>query len=171
MAKKTKIKKTLVEQILSKAKIEHKGLQLNALAEHPADGLDRSQIYKTLALTGDKTGTLIGILPITEHLSEKKMAKISGNKKVSMIPQKDLEKTTGYIHGANNPVGIRQKHNFPIYIDQSALERDSISFLPAKSAAVSKSRLKIWPILFKLTLQTSKKILAHNSSILHLISQ
>lgn len=54
------------------------------------------------------------------------MAKISGNKKVSMIPQKDLEKTTGYIHGANNPVGIRQKHNFPIYIDQSALERDSI---------------------------------------------
>ena len=62
MAKKTKIKKTLVEQILSKAKIEHKGLQLNALAEHPVDGLDRSQIYKTLALTGDKTGTLIGIL-------------------------------------------------------------------------------------------------------------
>lgn len=126
MAKKTKIKKTLVEQILSKAKIEHKGLQLNALAEQPAEGLDRSQIYKTLALTGDKTGILIGILPITEHLSEKKMAKISGNKKVSMIPQKDLEKTTGYIHGANNPVGIRQKHNFPIYIDQSALERDSI---------------------------------------------
>ncbi len=40
-----------------------------------------------------------------------------------MIPQKDLEKTTGYIHGANNPVGIRQKHNFPIYIDQSALEK------------------------------------------------
>ncbi len=39
-----------------------------------------------------------------------------------MIPQKDLEKTTGYVHGANNPVGIRQKHNFPIYIDQSALE-------------------------------------------------
>ena len=126
MAKKTKIKKTLVEQILSKAKIEHRGLQLNALAEQPANDLDRSQIYKTLALTGDKTGTLIGILPITEHLSEKKMAKISGNKKVSMIPQKDLEKTTGYVHGANNPVGIRQKHNFPIYIDQSALERDSI---------------------------------------------
>ena len=55
MAKKTKIKKTLVEQILSKAKIEHQGLQLNALAEQPADGLDRSQIYKTLALTGDNS--------------------------------------------------------------------------------------------------------------------
>ena len=43
-----------------------------------------------------------------------------------MIPQKELEKTTGYVHGANNPVGIRQKHNFPIYIDQTALERETI---------------------------------------------
>ena len=63
---------------------------------------------------------------VTEHLSEKKLAKLSGNKKVSMIPQKDLEKTTGYIHGANNPVGIRQKHHFPIYIDHSALTRETI---------------------------------------------
>ncbi|MFX3750228.1 YbaK/EbsC family protein, partial [Streptococcus suis] len=83
--------------------------------------IEEHEIYKTLALTVDKTGPIIGIVPITEHLSEKKLAKISGNKKVSMIPQKDLEKTTGYIQGANNPVGIRQKHNFPIYIDKSAL--------------------------------------------------
>ena len=114
MAKKSKPKKTLVEQILTKAKIDHIGLQINALDENSSHSFERSQIYKTLALTGDKTGPIIGILPITEHLSEKKLAKISGNKKVSMIPQKDLEKTTGYIHGANNPVGIRQKHHFPI---------------------------------------------------------
>ncbi|RSJ77005.1 Cys-tRNA(Pro)/Cys-tRNA(Cys) deacylase YbaK [Streptococcus cristatus] len=126
MAKKTKLKKTLVEQILNKAKIEHQDLQINALDDSLTEEFDRSQIYKTLALNGDKTGTVIGILPITEHLSEKKLAKISGNKKVSMIPQKDLEKTTGYIHGANNPVGIRQKHSFPIFIDQTALSRESI---------------------------------------------
>ena len=126
MAKKTKFKKTLVEQILNKAKIEHQCLQINALDDSLTEEFDRSQIYKTLALNGDKTGTVIGILPITEHLSEKKLAKISGNKKVSMIPQKDLEKTTGYIHGANNPVGIRQKHSFPIFIDQTALSRESI---------------------------------------------
>ena len=126
MAKKTKLKKTLVEQILNKAKIEHQGLQINAFDDSLTEEFDRSQIYKTLALNGDKTGTVIGILPITEHLSEKKLAKISGNKKVSMIPQKDLEKTTGYIHGANNPVGIRQKHSFPIFIDQTALSRESI---------------------------------------------
>lgn len=126
MAKKTKLKKTLVEQILTKSNIAHQGLQINALENEIGDIDDRSQIYKTLALTGDKTGPVIGILPITEHLSEKKLAKISGNKKVTMIPQKELEKTTGYVHGANNPVGIRQKHSYPIFIDQVSLEREAI---------------------------------------------
>lgn len=126
MAKKAKIKKTLVEQILTKAKIAHKGLQVNALEGDIPDQLSREQIYKTLALKGDKTGPVIGILPITQHLSEKKLAKVSGNKKVSMIPQKDLEKTTGYVHGANNPVGIRQRHAFPIFIDEVALIHDTI---------------------------------------------
>ena len=69
MAKKTKFKKTLVEQILNKAKIEHQGLQINALDDSLTEEFDRSQIYKTLALNGDKTGTVIGILPITEHVS------------------------------------------------------------------------------------------------------
>jgi len=126
MAKKQKVKKTLVEQILQKAKIDHTGLQINALEGIIPEGITTDQIYKTLALTGDKTGPVIGIVPISAHLSEKKLAKLSGNKKVSMIPQKDLEKTTGYVHGANNPVGIRQKHNYPIFIDETALELEKL---------------------------------------------
>ena len=126
MAKKAKTKKTLVEQILAKAGVSHIGIELNALEGELPQGYEKSQIFKTLALIGDKTGPIIGILPITEHLAEKKLAKVSGNKKVSMIPQKDLEKTTGYIHGANNPVGIRQKHNYPIFIDQTALDLEKM---------------------------------------------
>ena len=126
MAKKVKIKKTLVEQILTKAGIEHTGIQINALEGELPPEYDRKQIFKTLALLGDKTGPIIGIVPITEHLAEKKLAKVSGNKKVSMIPQKDLEKTTGYVHGANNPVGIRQKHNYPIFLDKTALDLDQM---------------------------------------------
>ncbi|MCK1235047.1 aminoacyl-tRNA deacylase [Streptococcus uberis] len=123
MAKKTKLKKTLVEQILEKESIPFESLSLNALKNEIPTDVSSSDIFKTLALKGDKTGAVIGILPITEHLSEKKLAKLSGNKKVVMIPQKDLQKTTGYIHGANNPVGIRQKHNYPIFIDISAIEK------------------------------------------------
>lgn len=125
MAKK-KIKKTLVEQILTKAGIEHQAHQFNGLEGQTPDAIDRRQIFKTLALKGDKTGPVIGILSIEDHLSEKKLAALSGNKKVQMIPQKDLEKTTGYVHGANNPVGIRQRHHYPIYIDDRALDFSTI---------------------------------------------
>ena len=121
--KKGKLKKTLVEQILDKAGIAHDPLALNALKDDLPENISKSVIYKTLALTGNN-GPVIGIIPLTQHLSEKKLAKVSGNKKVSMIPQKDLQKTTGYIHGANNPVGIRQKHAFPIFIDEVALNKD-----------------------------------------------
>ncbi len=126
MKKKKGLKKTLVDQILDKAGISHDSLSLNALEGHLPDDIVRSDIYKTLALKGDKTGPIIGIIPITEHLDEKKLAKASGNKKVTMIPQKDLQKTTGYVHGANNPVGIRQKHAFPIFIDATAEKAGSL---------------------------------------------
>ena len=43
-----------------------------------------------------------------------------------MIPQKELKKIIGYVHGANNTVGIRQKHHFPIFIDSIALEKGQI---------------------------------------------
>ncbi|GAX47850.1 aminoacyl-tRNA deacylase [Pseudolactococcus reticulitermitis] len=121
--KKDKLKKTLVEQILDKAGIAYAPLALNALKDELPDGIAKADIYKTLALTGNN-GPVIGIIPLTQHLSEKKLAKVSGNKKVSMIPQKDLQQTTGYIHGANNPVGIHQKHPFPIFIDEVALKKD-----------------------------------------------
>ncbi|MDR0297266.1 MAG: aminoacyl-tRNA deacylase [Streptococcaceae bacterium] len=122
MSKKT-AKKTLVEQILEKAGVAHEALILNALntSEELPEGISRHTIYKTLALVGDKTGPLVAMVPLTAHVSEKKLAAISGNKKVQMIPAKDLQKTTGYVHGANNPVGIRQKHAFPIFIALSAL--------------------------------------------------
>lgn len=126
MSKKKKLKKTLVEQILDKAKIKHDSLALDALEGKLPEDIQKEDIFKTLALTGDKTGPLIGIIPITEHLSEKKLAKVSANKKVTMIPQKELQKITGYVHGANNPVGIRQKHHFPIFIDSIALEKGQI---------------------------------------------
>ncbi|HGA1496598.1 TPA: aminoacyl-tRNA deacylase, partial [Streptococcus suis] len=54
MAKKVKIKKTLVDQILDKAKINHDSLVLNAFEGQLPPGIEEHEIYKTLALTGDK---------------------------------------------------------------------------------------------------------------------
>ncbi|WP_220740749.1 aminoacyl-tRNA deacylase [Leuconostoc miyukkimchii] len=127
MAKK-KIKKTLPEQIMDKHGVTYEPLELNILDKSEAErdailasfNIKHDDIYKTLAATGDKTGPVVAVLPITKHLSLKKLAAASGNKKVTMLSLKELKKTTGYIHGANNPIGIWQNKHFPIYIDTTA---------------------------------------------------
>ncbi|SKA14875.1 Cys-tRNA(Pro)/Cys-tRNA(Cys) deacylase [Pilibacter termitis] len=129
--KKIKIKKTLPEQILEKAGISFESIAFEIIENEEGKRvnhgeLDENTIYKTLALSGNVTGTLIGILPITAHLDYKKLAIASNNKKVGMLPLKDLQKTTGYVHGANNPVGIWKNKHFPIFIDNLALEQKEI---------------------------------------------
>ncbi|WP_129044992.1 aminoacyl-tRNA deacylase [Companilactobacillus metriopterae] len=128
MSKKNKkISKTLVERILDKQNIEYTPLEFQT-----TDGvIDKSmqdgyKIYKTLVLTGNKTGPIVGVIPLDMHLSYKKLAQISGNKKVGMVPLKDLIKTSGFEHGANSPVGIRSLHNYPIYFDDNAKTADKI---------------------------------------------
>ncbi|MGF7437528.1 aminoacyl-tRNA deacylase [Lentilactobacillus senioris] len=128
-----KIHKTLVEQILDKNKINYQQIifptyQKNDVAQLDVShtGYDEGHIYKTLVLTGKTTGPVVGVVPIDTHLDEKKLAKASGNKKVSMVPLKDLLKTTGYEHGANTPIGIWEKYKYPIYIDTRAEEQGEI---------------------------------------------
>lgn len=116
------------EQVMDKHNVNYEPLNLNILDKTPDERdailetfhVKHDDIYKTLAAHGDKTGPIVAVLPITKHLSLKKLAAVSGNKKVAMLPLKDLQKTTGYIHGANNPVGIWQNKHFPIYFDLTA---------------------------------------------------
>ncbi|MBS9339144.1 aminoacyl-tRNA deacylase [Fructobacillus sp. M2-14] len=132
MAKKKKDKKTLPEQVLKKHGVAFEPMKLNALelseeekaARFAELGIQESDIYKTLAAKGDKTGPVVAVVPLTERLDMKKLASVSGNKKVHMLPQKELEKTTGYIHGANNPVGIWQNKGFPIYLAKQAEDKE-----------------------------------------------
>lgn len=123
--KKTKLQKTLVEKILDRAKIPYEQKEFN-LDDPNADRTDEELVYKTLVLHGEKTGPLVGVVPITEHLDERKLAEASGNKRVRMIPLKELAETSGYVHGANTPIGIYEQDHFPIYLDQSIKERPAI---------------------------------------------
>ncbi|WEV45013.1 aminoacyl-tRNA deacylase [Streptococcaceae bacterium ESL0687] len=123
---KKKLKKTLVEQILDQKKIPHEGIKMNILEGQNPLNLEEKDVYKTLALKNNKDQAIIGIVPINQHLSLKKLAQASSSKKVAMIPLKDLQKTTGYVHGANNPVGIWQTKKFPIFIDKLAETEDFI---------------------------------------------
>ncbi|MFK7796117.1 MAG: Cys-tRNA(Pro) deacylase [Aureispira sp.] len=80
--------------------------------------LELSTIYKTLILKGDKTGVLVAVVAGDAQLNLKKAAQASGNKKVALLPVKDLLATTGYVRGGCSPLGL--KKNYPIYIDVSA---------------------------------------------------
>lgn len=131
--KKSKMKKTQVEQILDKNNIPYEQAEFPTHQDGDARsmsvdhaGIDEHIIYKTLVLTGNVTGPLVGVIPVDTHLDEKKLAKVSGNKKVNMVPLKNLLKTTGYVHGANTPVGIYEKFQYPIFIDNEAKEQGEI---------------------------------------------
>lgn len=81
-------------------------------------GEDENQVFKTLVAVGNKTGVIVAVIPGNQSLDLKKLAKISGNKKVEMLPLKELETTTGYIRGGCSPIGMKKL--FPTYIHESA---------------------------------------------------
>lgn len=133
MSKKKKVTKTLVEKILDKEKVSYVPITFATQADGDTQELvtdtsvrDGIKIYKTLVLTGNKTGPIVGMVPLDKHISYKKLAKLSGNKKVGMVPLKDLVKTSGFEHGANSPVGIHSLHNYPIYFDNEADNSEKI---------------------------------------------
>lgn len=76
------------------------------------------QVFKTLVATGDKTGTVVFVIPGNEELNLKKAATASGNKKIEMIKVKDLLSLTGYIRGGCSPVGMTKK--YPTFLEETS---------------------------------------------------
>ncbi|EEJ72153.1 aminoacyl-tRNA deacylase [Lactobacillus ultunensis] len=138
--KKNKLEKTLVEKILDQHKVKYRQAEFavtedkGGVAQMDTSILKDKEhlVYKTLVCEGNKTGPLVGVVPITEHLSMKKLAKVSGNKKCEMLPLKKLAKTTGYVHGANTPIGIFHTHHFPIYLDDTMKGEEEVGVSSGK---------------------------------------
>ena len=84
----------------------------------------KERIYKTLVINGDKTGVIVACIPGTSELDLKALAKVSGNKKVELLPITDLEKTTGYIRGGCSPIGMKKK--FPTFISNRAESMEKV---------------------------------------------
>ncbi len=130
MSKKT-IEKTNAARLLDKAGIEYRlipyRLDENDLAaSHVAESLGEpiELVFKTLVLHGDRSGYIVCVVPGDTEINLKALAKASGNKKVEMIPMKDLLSVTGYIRGGCSPVGMKKK--FPTFIHETALNFETI---------------------------------------------
>lgn len=95
-----------------------------ALETAYALGIDENQVFKTLVTVGNKTGPVVAVIPGNKTLDLKKLAKASGNKKIEMLPMKELEELTGYIHGGCSPVGM--KKSFPTFYANEAQQFEMI---------------------------------------------
>lgn len=77
-----------------------------------------AQIFKTLVAVGNITGVVVAIIPSDQVVDLKELAKVSGNKRVELLPLSALEATTGYLRGGCSPVGMKKQ--FPTYLEESA---------------------------------------------------
>lgn len=87
-------------------------------------GADPARVFKTLVTQGKSRAYYVFVIPVLKELNLKAAAASVGEKSVEMIPQKELLKTTGYIHGGCSPVGMKKQ--FKTVIDVSALEQERI---------------------------------------------
>ena len=87
-------------------------------------GEDPEQVFKTLVTQGSDHNHYVFVVPAEEHLDLKACARAVGVKAVEMIPQKELLKTTGYIHGGCSPIGMKKK--FVTVYDETIVLFDTV---------------------------------------------
>lgn len=160
---KQKTEKTNAARLLDKAGIAYQLVpytvdENNLSASHIARQLDEpvGQVFKTLVLSGDRTGYFVCVVPGDSEVDLKAAAKVSGNKKCDLIPMKDLLGVTGYIRGGCSPVGMKKL--FPTYFHSTALGFDTIYV----SAGVRGLQFRIDPgALIKYVRATTADIVHH----------
>ncbi len=118
------VNKTNAIRILEKAGISYElreyDIDDGALtAEGVADvlGHEPERIFKTLILRGDRSGPMIALAPAGTEINVRALAKASGDKRVEMVPLRDVRSLTGYERGAVTPLGIQR--NYPVFIDET----------------------------------------------------
>jgi Cys-tRNA(Pro)/Cys-tRNA(Cys) deacylase len=88
-------------------------------------GLPPEQVFKTLAVHGDRNGICLAVIPGNTELDFKALAQATGDRKIDMVPLKDVQSITGYIRGGVTALAC--KKDYPVYIDETADLWDEIS--------------------------------------------
>lgn len=81
-------------------------------------GVEPAQVFKTLVVMLDAKNFAVAVLPVSEMLSMKHIARAAQAKKAAMADKADVERITGYVLGGVSPLG--QKKLLKTFIDQSA---------------------------------------------------
>nr|ACT33377.1 regulatory protein [Bacillus cereus ATCC 14579] len=117
--------KTNAMRILDKEKIEYSMMsydpddgKIDGVSVAEKIGREVREVYKTLIAQGNSKNYYVFIIPVDEELNLKAAAKAVSEKKIEMIPVKDITKVSGYIRGGCSPVGMKKL--FSTCIDESA---------------------------------------------------
>lgn len=118
------MKKTNAARILDGLKIKYELIyyevdENDLSAQHVANSVNMpaGQVFKTLVVHGDKQGILMAVVPGSAEIDLKALAAASGNKKVELVPLKEVLPLTGYIRGGVSPLGPKKR--YPVYLDVS----------------------------------------------------
>ncbi len=127
-----KLPKTNAMRLLDRAGIRYDVRQypydeddLSGVKAAAALGLPPDQVYKTLVAHGDRSGHLVCCLPVHLTVDLKKLAQLSGNKRVELVHVSELLPLTGYLRGGCSPLAM--KKIWPTFIDERALLQASVA--------------------------------------------
>ena len=104
--------------------------ELDAVTVANKIGMAPEAVFKTLVGRGDRSGIVMACVPANAEIDLKKLAAASGNKNVDLVPVREIQALTGYIRGGVSPLAT--KKHYPLFIDQTALEFDTISVSAGK---------------------------------------
>lgn len=124
--------KTNATRILDRLSIAY---QLREYAVDPDDlsaetvaakiGLPPEQVFKTLVVRGDRGGIYLAVIPANNELDGKALARLTGDRKVDLVPLKEVQLLTGYIRGGVTALGA--KRDYPVFADETIELFDVIS--------------------------------------------
>lgn len=120
-----KIQKTNAIRLVEQQKVAHDIFQYDVDPDN-VDGITVAQkighrndeVFKTLVATAGASKYFVFVIPVQAELNLKLAAKVVGEKKVEMLPVKELLGLTGYVRGGCSPIGMKKP--FPTVIDVSA---------------------------------------------------
>lgn len=102
-------------------------------------GLPAEQVFKTLVARGDRVGVLLAVVAGDAELDPKALARLTGDRRVEVVPLKEVQPLTGYVRGGVTALAARR--SYPVFLDDSALLYDVISV----SAGVRGTQLLLAP--------------------------
>ncbi len=88
-------------------------------------GFPPEQVFKTLVARGDRNGICLAVVPGNAELDPKALARLTGDRRIELVPVKEIQPLTGYVRGGVTALGL--KREYPVFVDETVELFDVIS--------------------------------------------